>query len=258
MREVYKKAVLTKKPYDNCTMYDPNGLFLCRCNENKAKWYLSRNLAKKIKEDPLEIMLTFVPKGVGNRGDEFYLEKRENKCVVCGTEENLSKHHIVPQCYRRHFPSDNKDHSSHDVVLLCPKCHHSYERFADKLKNEFAENFKAPLHNKINKRIRRRRQVTGFAYNILRHNTIPLDKKEIMMQEIRGYLKKELVTQEDLIRLANLGKEPFFDYNHGRTVVKKLKDLENFVITWRQHFYDIMKPKFMPKNWDIKRKLEDR
>jgi hypothetical protein len=33
------------------------------------------------------------------------------------------RHSIVPHTYRRHFPLRFKSHLSHDIVLLCLKCH---------------------------------------------------------------------------------------------------------------------------------------
>ena len=254
----HKKAILTKKPYDNCTIYGPDGLFLCRCNENKAKWYLQRNLAKIRSENPLEIILTFIPKGKGNYGDAFYSGTRENKCVVCGAEERLSRHHIVPQCYRRHFPEKVKNHSSHDVVLLCRKCHHSYERIADDLKNVLAKEYNAPLHNKVDTKIRRRRRIAGLAYTLLNFHSIPKDKQDKMLEPIREYLKRQDISDGDLKRLSSMKKEAFSTYTHGRITVSKITDIEGFVIRWRQHFYDIMKPKFLPKNWDINRSVYQR
>lgn len=45
------------------------------------------------------------------------------RCVVCGKDNRISKFNVVPHSYRKFFPVDLKSHSSHDIVLLCTRCH---------------------------------------------------------------------------------------------------------------------------------------
>jgi hypothetical protein len=60
----------------------------------KLNWYLDRNLAEKL--DDCSIRLIFQPNGVGhvNPDEEYYLEDRDNICVVCGTSSDLTLHHV--------------------------------------------------------------------------------------------------------------------------------------------------------------------
>ncbi|KAK8814210.1 hypothetical protein WA158_008072 [Blastocystis sp. Blastoise] len=85
-------------------------------------WYLNRNLAKKINDDPLTIQLKFEPHGRGHAGQTFYLTSHDNRCVVCGKEETYVRHSIVPHRYRTFLPVTFKSHASHDIVLLCLDC----------------------------------------------------------------------------------------------------------------------------------------
>jgi len=119
-----------------------------RCLEKRANWYLKRNLATVISNDPLSIKLTFTPKGKGESMDVLKLE-RKNKCVVCGTEDLdvLTKHHLVPFVYRQHFPEKRKAHSSLFVVPICRDCHYQYENeHADLLKKVLSEAYSAPFN----------------------------------------------------------------------------------------------------------------
>lgn len=73
---------LRKSPlYSNCVMLDPEGEFLCTADNRKARWYLTRNLAKVVKEQPFTIQLNFVPAGKGNAGSAFYMEEKQNICA---------------------------------------------------------------------------------------------------------------------------------------------------------------------------------
>lgn len=114
----YKANTLRRQMYDNCRMEAPDGELLCTCDKTKAEWYVQKNLAIVINEDPYSIRLTFEPAGraVGEVG-KYYTTPKENRCVVCGKEESFIRKNVVPRDYRKHFPSVIKDHSSHDVLL---------------------------------------------------------------------------------------------------------------------------------------------
>ena len=52
---------------------------------------------------------------------------------------------IVPREYFRYFPSVMKDHHSHDVLLMCPKCHDCSARNDDMLRKELERKYDAPF-----------------------------------------------------------------------------------------------------------------
>ena len=104
----------------------PAGVFMFWANEKRAKWYLSRNLAKKINDKCIQ--LTIEPNGPGCL-DRYRSQKIENICVICGSDKNLSLHHVVPYKYRKHickyYPEYERD--NHDCLCCCIKCHKKYE-----------------------------------------------------------------------------------------------------------------------------------
>jgi hypothetical protein len=53
---------------------------------------------------------------------------------------------IVPDCYRKHFPTYMKSHRSHDIVLPCMDCHMAAHTSAEHLKRAFAVRFDVPLY----------------------------------------------------------------------------------------------------------------
>lgn len=58
-------------------------------------------LTEKVKDDPLTVKLNFEPGGRPESEDDYYLQHKENICVVCGSEEMLIKKQVVPKEYRR-------------------------------------------------------------------------------------------------------------------------------------------------------------
>jgi hypothetical protein len=147
--------------YDNVLMLDPQGEVLCTISKKKARWYINKGLADwvvgcgpednsqvqslenggggkdddkihhetkgELKPDKkyLQIQILFEPKNRSNRGEEglYVRTAKQNKCVVCGSQDHHMRHYVVPYAYRTLLPKQYKTHLSHDIVILCPKCH---------------------------------------------------------------------------------------------------------------------------------------
>src|SRR4051812_41915441 len=90
--------------YDNMVVLDMDGEAIFRCGKKRARWYLGNGLAVKV--GPKAIQLNFRTNGPGKKGDEYYLQAKANRCVVCGSDDqpHLTSHHVMPRCYRRHLP----------------------------------------------------------------------------------------------------------------------------------------------------------
>lgn len=243
--------------YGNCQVHSPTGELMFRCLEKRAKWYLDRNLATTIGNDPLSIKLNFVPKGKGEAIDVLKME-RKNKCVVCGTEniDVLTKHHLVPFVYRQHFPNNRKQHSSLFVVPICRDCHFKYENeFANQLKSVLAEAYSAPINgdfdNDRDKTIKIIRCLKQF------NDRIPQDRRDFLKEKLKqnlndlginGNLDFSLEENLDLVKeqLEQESKEQA-NQSHGKTVVDRILNFDEFEKMWAKHFVDSMKPEHMPE-----------
>ncbi len=252
--------------YGNCSVLHPDGTLMFRCDVDRINWYLDRDLAEVVSENPTVIRLTFWPRGKGHMGEPFYLSKKDNRCVVCGATEYLTRHHAVPHCYRRYFPEHLKSRSSHDVLPVCVACHEEYEKEAHNLKKEIAAKYNLPINGggRVDDQPAREYSAArGAANALLKYSdVIPADKQLVLRARITSYLKKE-PTDKDIEWLANiprqgraskhLGQEGLF--SHGKAVVEKLEDVDEFVIMWRKHFVDTMNPKFLNKHWDVNHRV---
>jgi hypothetical protein len=131
-------------------MVDPNDKPLAYVGGNKREWYLKKGLATLIEKtsDYSKIKLNFYP----NIKEEQTLLKsifpKENKCVCCGSFENLSRHHVVPSVFLRHLPEKHKEHKSDFVVCLCVTCHRCYEREVISFKKEVAKKYNVAWFSK--------------------------------------------------------------------------------------------------------------
>lgn len=243
--------------YDNIVTLAPTGEQICRCNHEKAQWYLQNGLAATISDDPLIIQLNFEPKGIGHFGDKFYLEEKLNICVSCGSTEHHTRHHIVPYCFRRYFPEKYKTHNSHDIVILCVACHDEYEVYADELKNDLSIEFEIPFLGKGSFLPKDLFIVKRHASALKRSSKMPPERVEKLYTTLRKHYSKEEITEEDILKAASI--KPICtsqdSAKFGQRVIEKITDLQAFVERWRQHFVDVMHPKYMPKHWQVDRKL---
>lgn len=246
--------------YGNYLVQAPDGTMMFRCEKKKADWYLSRNLAELISENPFIIKLNFEPQGKGHIDDLYYLAKKENRCVVCGLDElsELTKHHIVPYEYRKNFPLDVKEHSSHDIVSICKLHHSEYEvKHANTLKKIFEGIHDAPLNITIFEK--KTLVMYSYANALFRHGDKMNKTRQTEMIAYIQMFQHDIVDSKLIEKLAktnvkstmNLGKR------HGEIVYSQIKDnLQEFVETWRQNFTETMNPEFMPIGWDVKRNIK--
>lgn len=155
--------------YDGWLMEDERGQPMCRMAERRARWYLSRGLARLVEsgedgEAPgRTIRLNFTPNGHGNAEEPWLLQGKRNVCVGCGVEQDAAaaaaeaspapacedgqrqhtqhvRFSVVPHAFRKHLPPHMKSRDSHDVVLVCTGC---YARLAQPYERHRAAAFVA-------------------------------------------------------------------------------------------------------------------
>ena len=116
---------LSTPHYANVLLIGQDGKHLSTISSKKAKWYLRKNLAVEVPApEPYAraLQINFTHKQVGD-AEKWDLEVSDNCCVMCGTTQELTLHHIVPRVIRRYFPFEVKSHAREWCVLLCEDCH---------------------------------------------------------------------------------------------------------------------------------------
>jgi exonuclease 3'-5' domain-containing protein 2 len=256
-----KNRALKSNNYSNVLMTALDGTPMFRCGQKKLTWYLSRNLAEIVSQDEETIArFLFEPKGFGWAYDDYFLSVKNNICVVCSSIEGLTRHHVMPYCYRRYFPEDVKSHNSYDIVLLCVEHHEEYEYLADCFKKELAIKHQAPLNGIGGRTDTNISRANAFKRTLLKNNNIPHDRQQDMLQhilKISNQIKEESLQR---LTLADLKDMETFSCSvrphtqHGEIVVKHY-DCDDFAILWRNHFVNHMKPQALPDYWITDRRI---
>ncbi|KAM3870938.1 exonuclease 3'-5' domain-containing protein 2 [Diretmus argenteus] len=248
--------------YDNCFLHAPDGQPLCTCDKKKAKWYLDKGIGELESEEPFVVRLLFEPSGRPDSQQDYYLTAKENLCVVCGKADSYIRKNIVPHEYRRHFPTEMKDHNSHDILLLCTACHATSNVHDGFLKQQLADEFAAPQGCEEGVRLTEvsdRRRVRSAARALLTAEGLPAQRRE----ELQAFLKNSLdedqeLTDEVLQQAATLETRIFNEayVPHGLRVVRRhaehgLRGLMDLERRWRQHFLTAMQPQHLPPLWSV-------
>ena len=238
--------------YSNCKFYSPDGILMCRIHSRRAEWYLTRGLAEVTEgefDNPLAIKLNFKPNGLGNHNDPYFTEPIENRCVVCGSEKELTRHHCVPYCFRRYFPAHYKDHLYHDVLTVCVDCHNRYEKVAQEVKMTLV-----PMigrHTATEEAEEIWHAWTAAKTLSLYRDNMPQDR----IDDLTDRISKAYDCPVDEAIIALIAQD--------RTIVEKKQlwkmfvdnlgeeNLEEFIISWREHFVNTMNPQYMSPHWSI-------
>jgi 3-methyladenine DNA glycosylase AlkC len=277
-------AVLQKENYTGHKLLSKQGLLLAKIPEKRFYWYLRKNLATQV--DERTIQLNFDAKGDGNNGDAFYMSEQLNQCVCCGDQSHYTRHHVVPHEYRRYFPVTMKASNSHDILLLCSECHEIYETEAMKLKKDICDKYNVTINGEGKERDKEILKGKSCANALLNHRSkLPESRLNELLLQMNTFLKAKNMIPEDTDLTSDVSDQMLKDVidldewigldnfvTHGEGVVNTildgidrndpsnedeiLKRLDDFAISWRCHFIDIMKPKFINEHWDPRRTLK--
>ncbi|XP_028410872.1 exonuclease 3'-5' domain-containing protein 2-like isoform X2 [Dendronephthya gigantea] len=252
--------------YQNCVIEAPDGEMLSTCDKRKAEWYLCRNLAEVVKEEPYTIRLNFEPSGRPfDPEHKYYLTFKENMCVVCGRDDSYMRKNIIPHDYRKHFPVCMKDHHSHDVLLLCPSDHMISTYQDDLLRRKLAEKYQAPLASAQVARLMQDPELKNVKSAakalVYAGEKIPEGRRNELLATVKEYFKTDEPTREMLLKASELEtrRENCDFISHGREVVRKVKEegeLLAFERMWREHFLETMNPKYLPPLWTVDHEQE--
>jgi len=268
--------------YENHIMLDPEGKVLCYCDSKKMTWYIERNLAKIVNNDPPTFQLNFTPKGRDSIGEEcinqFY---KKNCCIVCEKEDNYLRFNVVPSLYKQFFPDSLRNRGAHDIVLLCFFCMEKANRHYDSMKRNISVKYSIPLiiHQTPLKDTKKISKVISTARSIIKSSEMPIERKNLMKREVINFIKdkenlqnypiffnsvfknnqvpdsEEGLSNEILNSIKDFDKDNLFNDKerknfHGKYVVEKVTDFREFINSWRDLFLEIMKPKIIPPNWE--------
>lgn len=253
----------TEALLQNCYLEAPDGEVLCTCDRKKAEWYVKQGRGVAVTEDPYTVRLCFEP--AGRSVGEYYKSPREIRCVVCGKTEDLIRKHIIPHEYRKFFPTVMKSKTCHDVLLLCIYCHQASNIGDLKMRQKLQKTCNAPLTGSLSaedlEASKKLHQEQRWANALLNVTHLPEKRKAELKALLETAYPGEVIDDEFLENL--LSRKPMSAHvhapSHGETVVNRFRETGGIVELekiWRQHFIDLMEPKFMPSLWDLNHNSE--
>lgn len=243
--------------YDNCFIQSRSGEIISGASLKKVEWYTKNNLGTIVQTDPNVIVkLHFEHKPKLHPSFENYMSAvRRNRCVACGIVDNLTKHHIVPRCYSKYFPSKFKKYNFYDLVPLCISCHNTYEVSAQEYKTELMHkyNLKPNPHYPF----KSKKYSIAYAYaNLLIKCEVGSKEYLMLRKKICGALDKyvsdgfiEWIVEQN----GNPWKTGSSDYQ--RLINKIQPNYNDFILKWRHHFINNAKPKYMPEFWSTSTRI---
>ncbi|XP_054273426.1 exonuclease 3'-5' domain-containing protein 2-like isoform X2 [Macrosteles quadrilineatus] len=253
--------MLQQEHYSNILLLAPDSQVLSTISQAKADWYKEKELVTVIDEKTLK--LKFEPSKRSTDPDHYYTKPKENRCVVCGTREELRRKNIVPIEYKRYFQDDMKNHHSHDVLLMCYNCHNRSNIHDQDLKERLVNECGAPLAEGDNKKaqeVPRLRAIRSAARALYYFgDVIPVQRRTELEQVLLNELQvpSEQLTKEFFKSLINIEcvVENESYQPHGLAVVqhfyKTTDGIEALERRWRQHFLDTMSPSYLPEKWSV-------
>jgi hypothetical protein len=170
----------------------------------------------------------------------------------------LTKHHVVPYQYRKHFSEKKKTHTHFDVLCVCGKCHDEYETKATLLNKALAEEFDIDLSEPMDDDEKRFLKVLSYVNALQKYSdSIPSERVEVMLDFISDWNGSK-ITLFDLDELSDtfdgMSNVKKGAYAPGGKILKSWLEKNNdnihdFIVMWRQHFLDETHPKFLSKHW---------
>lgn len=268
-RELYKQQrriqkipfLAMKSPmYDNIRMLDPEGNALSTISIKKARWYVAKQIAEW--KTPSSIQLLFEPSGRSSN-DTYTSSPKCNICVACGVSGHVMRHYIVPYAYRSLLPKKYKSHQSHDVVILCPKCHlcceQSYHEHREQLEDGLRKDPSTAIVNLVDPQKQRVRSA-GLA--LLRwRKRLPdskIDEYENLVRDHLAVTSSHPLSEEQLQQAIDVEyRVPNPTYVSGAELVANhlMKGghdaIAQFVEQWRVFFLDTVQPRHLPNGWRV-------
>jgi hypothetical protein len=120
--------------YETFVCLKPNGEPLFRCSDRRARFYLRKGYANLVGENTIQFTNdTTEEKLAAFHGaktlveNPFFMSKKNDRCVVCGNQYNLTRHHVIPQRHKKKMSLRMRKNLS-NVLFVCWPCHHKYEK----------------------------------------------------------------------------------------------------------------------------------
>lgn len=244
--------LITKKKshYDNVLLLDIDGKPISTIDFKRLEFYKKNNLIDE-EEDKKGYSGVYKLRFKANINyevkDIHYLPV-ENRCVISGDKKDLTLHHVVPYCIRKHLPVKYKGKSKEWCVLLRYDIHSDIENDVLKLYQKDMNDY----YHKNSKHLRKYKKQFELIKLIEDDywKLIPDEKQIKLMAQAHIYDIDELSNQssED-INLKYIKKKTQVYKDWVYDFIKRHGGIKNTYEMFGEHFKETFKPEYLPKGY---------
>jgi hypothetical protein len=117
--------------FDTFLVLTTGGEPLLRCSQKRARFYLKKGFARQVADGVLQFTDDTTERTLGElylgQFGAFFVAVKNDRCVCCGREGRLSRHHVVPRRHKKRVPLPWRSCLS-NVLFVCLDCHEKYEQ----------------------------------------------------------------------------------------------------------------------------------
>lgn len=250
-----------KPVYDKYEFYSSDNVFLGYASKAKIKFYSKKQECCIV--DHLTKKIIFNKPFDGTRVKSKVHYHKENICVICGDDYNLSITRIIPKYFCQSFPEEIKT-GSENVISVCKECLNRVDKhiksYQQKLYTE--HNIDVEQQKKLNLLVECYKLAKTYVAELKADQSKTEKKKsEKTLRKLSkilytNYLKQEYshkikITIEQLKNFIddveqNKIIDPKKDYLNGE-VIKKTTDIKKFKENWIKNFFDAIETPYLPK-----------
>lgn len=245
--------------YSNILLLDPSKNPLTTISARRARWYLDKSLAVSLGPDngySDRLMLTFAPKK--SHSNSFLQAILPTQCVVCGANDGLTLHHVIPMAVKRFFPEKEKNHTRQWCVLVCEKHHLEAEKLCRPLYEHSLQDAIQAVqkqHSDKNKLFYKLMQAFHAKNAAIQHLRNALNEEEL---EIAGAFLDSSAADETVfdglkcivenVRAENKMKVKETKARWGNSFIEVNGGIENVKKMFREAFLNL-NPQFLPEGF---------
>ena len=249
------KHATTKKLYDNYVLLDRDGNFLSFCNEKIFIHY--QKLGCELLDDKT-VKTNVVQK---MKLSEYHKEVKHNNCVICGSNNNLMRHRVIPIIFMNTYAKLNTQRKlSQYCLIICINCqtsvHHEYHNFINDLFKKYMNtNFTEIVQEK--KQIIRCRKLVELYKNNNDQIIINIVKQvkeyfkqsedeKIDIKKVNKYASLNSSDNKYIILMNQIIKQYGLSLSDGDEIMKIIEKIEK---SWCYYFLKTCKPQYLHKSW---------
>jgi hypothetical protein len=248
----------SKPVYENYEFYSSDGIFLGYASKSKIKFYSKRQECCTI--DHLHKKIIFnKPFDASHVKSTVHYDK-ENQCVVCGSDYNLSATKIIPKYFTLHFSPEIKT-GSENVICVCKSCLSRVNKYITSYKQKLyhEHNIDVKYYEDLNMLCNCYKLATTYLESF-KENSVYVRRDKLIRRLTKFlmpiYFKREfnyrtILTKEEIeefVRDVEENKliDPTKDYLNDE-LVKRVGDMAKFKEDWLKEFFENIEMPFLPK-----------